>query len=77
VSDGGGRALYIELPQPGEDVEIPTTAKVSTNASVTLRRGAARRDGMVQNGVNLCPSTLPDLGFYAFSSPDIQWIGPL
>jgi len=39
--------LYIELPQPGEDVEIPTTAKVSANASVTLRRGAARRDGMV------------------------------
>lgn len=48
----GGRALYIELPQPGEDVEIPTTAKVAANATVTLRRDAASGDGMVQNGVS-------------------------
>ncbi len=49
---GGCSALLIELPQPGEDVEVPMSAKVAANASVTLRRDAASGDGMVQNGVS-------------------------
>lgn len=53
----GGRSLLIQLPQPGDEVAVPATAKVAANASVTLVRDT---EGVVQNGVGVpLPLGLP------------------
>ena len=45
------RGLLIELPQPGNDVSVPKTAKVMANCTAVLSKKDLEGEPIARNGV--------------------------